>query len=108
MHLPPNAVRVVTDVKTARPAKPIGTVLMSALPSVAAVIPVPTAASPDKSLFLALGMKIKSTFLLPNAETAAMNVGTTLTVTQQTKTVITVVHILTLVVNAQVVKLAHH
>ena len=59
MLLPPNAVLVATDVKTARPAKPIGTVLMSGLLSVAAVIPVPIPVLTVQNRFLVLGMKIK-------------------------------------------------
>ena len=75
MLLQPNAVPAATDVKTARPAKLTGTVLMSGLPNAAAAIPVPTDVLPVPVAVQAV-LPAMTRFMSgrPNAETAVMDV----------------------------------
>ena len=75
MLLQPNAVPAATGVKTARPAKLIGTVLMSVLPNAAAVIPVPIPVLPVPVAAQAV-LPAMTRFMSgrPNAETAVMDV----------------------------------
>ena len=75
MLLQPNAVPAATDVKTARPAKLIGTVLMSVLPNAAAAIPVPTTVlQVPVAVQAVLPAMTRFMSVRPNAETAVMAV----------------------------------
>ena len=71
----PNAEHNVITAKTVLQAVRFTQVLMSGLPNVAAAMPVPTTAVPDKSPCPALLHIIKSEYLLRNAEHLVMNVS---------------------------------
>ena len=104
MLLRPSAVRAATGVKTVRPARPIGTVLMSDLLNAVAAILVPIPVLPaQRAVFPVPETTSPRVFLQPNAVPAVMNADITLTVPQQIKIVLTVVHMKTLAENAPAV-----
>ena len=75
MLLQPNAVLVATDVKTARPAKLTGTVLMSGPPNAVLVIPVlTTVLRVPVAVQAVLPAMTRFMSVRPNAETAVMAV----------------------------------
>ena len=101
MLLQPSAVRAATGVKTVRPARLTGTVLMSVLQNAVAAILVPIPVLPaQRAAFPVPETMSPRVFLQPNAEQDAMNADITLTVPQQIKIVIMVVLIRTLAVSA--------
>ena len=101
MLLRPSAVRAATGVKTVRPARPIGTVLMSDLLNAVAAILVPIPVLPaQRAVFPAPETTSPRVFLLLSAEPAAMNADVTPIVMQPIKIVIMVVLPQTLAVSA--------
>ena len=101
MLLRPSAVRAATGVKTVRPARPTGTVLMSGLPNAEAAILVPIPVLPaQRAVFPAPETTSPRVFLQPNAVPAVMNADIILIVTLLLNLVIMVVLPQTLAVSA--------
>ena len=97
----PSAVRAATDVKTVRPARPTGTVLMSDLPNAEAAILVPIPVlQAQRAVFPVPETTSPRVFLQPSAGPAAMNADITPIVMQPIKIVIMVVLPQTLAVSA--------
>ena len=76
-QLTPNAVRPANAVKTVLQEVRLIPVLILGLPSAEAAMLVPIPAAQVKNPYLALGMKIKLTFIQPNVEQVVMNADIT-------------------------------